>query len=371
MSDVSASGLENVVAAVTRLSDVDGAEGRLTLAGLPVEELAGRVSFEHMLFRLWFGRAPDHEELGRLVRQLGAARESAFERVVDLGDALTLPHPMDALRAAVAHAPVVETERSSTTERFAAAVQLVGAVGVFAASWSQASPRKPDPSRGHADDLLHLIHGRQPSPAEVAALDAYLVTVCDHGMNASTFVARVVASTRSDLVSCIVAAIGALKGPLHGGAPGPVLDMLDAIAADERGARAWLEAALARGERIMGMGHRVYRVRDPRAFVLERALAELQRSEGRDAEHRLALARSVEHEAQTLLAERHPDRPLRANVEFYTAVLLEALSVPRSMFSSIFAVGRVAGWSAHVEEQRRVGRLIRPQSHYVAAAPLL
>src|SRR6185295_10296073 len=179
--------------------------------------------------------------------------------------------------------------------------------------------------------------------------EAYLVTVVDHGMNASTFAARVVASTASDMVSAVVAAIGALKGKLHGGAPGPVLDMLDAVGEASR-ARAWIEEALGRGERIMGMGHRVYRVRDPRAFVLERAIAKLETVRPRG--DRLALARAVE-----------------ANVEFYTAVLLETVGLDRSLFTPTFAAGRVAGWCAHVAEQRRVGKLIRPRSAYVEALP--
>ena len=181
-------------------------------------------------------------------------------------------------------------------------------------------------------------------------------------MNASTFTARVVASTESDLISAIVAAICALKGPLHGGAPGPVLDMLDAIGQPER-ARAWLEQEMSAGRRIMGMGHRIYRVRDPRAAALESATSALERTGV--AADRLAIARAVEREAERLLAERHPERPLRANVEFYTAVLLDAVGIPRTLFSPMFAASRVVGWCAHVAEQRAVGRLIRPGSRYV------
>jgi citrate synthase len=188
------------------------------------------------------------------------------------------------------------------------------------------------------------------------------VTVADHGMNASTFAARVVASTGSDAISAVVAGVGALKGPLHGGAPGPVLDMLDAIGAPNR-AVSWLESELAAGRRIMGMGHRVYRVRDPRAAVLEAALERLEREGTRGG--RLPLARAVERAATELLAGRHPERALRTNVEFYTAVLLDALGIDRRLFSATFAVGRVIGWYAHIEEQRRSGRLIRPASRYV------
>lgn len=366
---VRASGLEDVVAAVTRLSDVDGERGRLVIAGKPVEELAGVLSFEQLVYRLFFGRDASQTELERVRRELGAARETAFAHLTDLGDALAIPEPMDSLRAATSHVSLREREGATADQRFSQALQLIGAVAVYAAHWNREDKQRPDPSATHAADYLHMIRGRTAATAEVAALDAYLVAVADHGMNASTFVARVVASTASDGVSAVVAALGALKGRLHGGAPGPVLDMLDAIEGGD--ARAWLEASLARGERIMGMGHRVYRVRDPRAFVLERALAALEAS--RTNPHtaaRLRLAREVERTAEELLTARHPDRPLRANVEFYTAVLLEAIGLPRASFTPTFAVGRVAGWCAHVDEQRSSGRLIRPQSRYVEAMPL-
>src|SRR5262249_33490600 len=196
---------------------------------------------------------------------------------------------------------------------------LVAVVGVLAAAWVRlragAAPIQPTPARGHAEDLL-LLSGAPDDPAAADALDAYLVTVCDHGMNASTFTGRVGPSTASDLVSAITAAIGALKGPLHGGAPGPVLDMLDAVGTPDR-ARAWIEAELAAGRRIMGMGHRVYRVRDPRAAVLERAVERL-RTHGLRSD-RLDLARAVEAVAVASLGERRPERRLAANVEFYTA----------------------------------------------------
>jgi citrate synthase len=185
-------------------------------------------------------------------------------------------------------------------------------------------------------------------------------------MNASTFAARVVTSTGSDLVSAVVAGIGALKGPLHGGAPGPVLDMLDGVGTPEKAA-SWLEGELLAGRRIMGMGHRIYRVRDPRAAVLERAIERLETAG--ISTGRLQLARAVEHAAQDVLRRRHPDRPLHANVEFYTAVLLDTLGLPRGMFTPTFTVGRVAGWCAHSVEQTRTGRLIRPASRYVGAAP--
>ncbi len=348
-----ASGLDGVQVADTRLSGVDGPNGRLIIARASVEALAQQATFSDVCARLWEMPAAD------VRRALGAGRVAAFARLPELGDALARPDAMDALRAAVAH-----------LDGGATAAEITGAVAVFSAAWARARAGAdavpPDPEADHASDLLRMMTGRPIDAAQARAANAYLVTVIDHGMNASTFAARVVASTGSDRVSAIVAAIGALKGPLHGGAPGPVLDMLDAIGTPEE-ARPWIDAAIARGDRIMGMGHRIYRVRDPRALVLERAITALSASGA--VQERVALARATERAAEAALAARHPDRPLKANVEFYTAVLLETLGVPRASFTAIFACSRVAGWCAHVEEQRAVGRLIRPASRYVGSQP--
>ncbi len=350
------SGLEGVVVADTRLSEVDGERGRLVVAGFDVERLAGATSFEALTALLWPDAGPGPRAA------LAAGRVRAFERLGRLGGALARPDGMDALRAAAAHlGDRAEDERPA---------HLAGALAVFAAAWARtragAPPVAPDPELGHAADYLRMLTGTPPSPALAAGLEAYLVTVADHGMNASTFAARVVTSTGSDPVSAVVAAIGALKGPLHGGAPGPVLDMLDAIGEPERAA-ASLDAELAAGRRIMGMGHRIYRVRDPRAAVLERAITRLE-EQGISA-GRLALARAVARAAEGALRAKYPGRPLAANVEFYTAVLLDTLGIPRAAFAPTFAVGRVAGWCAHILEQRAVGRLIRPASRYVGPAP--
>ena len=358
-----ASGLDEVVAAETVLSDVDGHAGRLVIRGYTVEDLVARGTFEDVCWLMWNGALPSAAEREDLRASLARARRRAFELLPTLGGALDGSDAMAVLRASVAH---LWSTGDSSEDR----VVLTGAVPVCAAAWHRRrialAPVAPDATLTHAADYLHMLTGTPPQPASIAGLDAYLCCVVDHGMNASTFVARVVASTGSDMVSAIVAAIGALKGPLHGGAPGPVLDMLDAIGEPGR-ARPWLEAELASGRRIMGMGHRIYRVRDPRAAALERAASRFERSGA--ATDRLAVARAVEREAERLLAERHPDRHLRANVEFYTAVLLEAVGIPRDLFSVTFAASRTAGWCAHFEEQRRVGRLIRPASTYVGPMP--
>ena len=362
-SHPSASGLDDVVAAETALSDVDGEAGRLVIRGHRVEDLAARATFEDVCALMWEGALPAPEGREAMRALLAKARERAFRLLPELGRALSAGDAMEALRAAVAQMWATGDAREDR-------VGLTGAIPVIAAAWHRGrtggQPIPPDAALTHSADFLSMLSGTQPGPERVRGLDAYLCSVVDHGMNASTFVARAVTSTGSDMVSAIVAAIGALKGPLHGGAPGPVLDMLDAIGEPDA-ARAWLEGELAAGRRIMGVGHRIYRVRDPRAAALERAASDLESSGA--ATKRLLMARTVEREAERLLAERHPDRPLRANVEFYTAVLLEAVGVPRALFSTTFAASRVVGWCAHVEEQRQVGRLVRPASRYVGPMP--
>ena len=358
-----ASGLDGVVAAYTALSDVDGERGRLIVRGYLVEDLAERATFEDVCALLWNGAWPSAAERDAARAALADARVEVFAMLRSLGGALMMPDGMQALEAFVAHLQ----SSDFGIERW----RVTAAIPVFAAAWARQRvnqpPVHPQRHRSHAADCLQMLTGSEPAPACVRGLDAYWCAVVDHGMNASTFAARVVASTGSDVVSAIVAALGALKGPLHGGAPGPVLDMLDAIGSAPR-ARGWLETELAAGRRIMGMGHRVYRVRDPRAAALERALTALEGS-GVSA-GRLPLARAVEREAERLLADRHPDRHLRANVEFYTAVLLDALGVPRTLFTPMFAASRVVGWCAHVDEQRAVGRLIRPLSVYIGPPPV-
>jgi citrate synthase len=354
-------GLADVVAADTVLSEVDGKAGRLIIRGRSLDDLAGRTRYEAlvaMLFEGFFEGLP-----ADLAPALGQARRDVFEELAALDSGLLDLSPVEAVRALVARLP--------DGDDLPTALRLIAAPAVFtpAVVRGQAglAPIAPDPVLGHAADVLRMLRGAPPRPAEAEALDAYLVTVADHGLNASTFAARVVASTRAGLTSAVLAGIGALKGPLHGGAPGPVIEMLDAIGAPAD-ARAWIEQALDRGERLMGFGHRVYRVRDPRADALKAALRRLDlASSGRPG--RLALAEAVETAALAILKERKPDRPLDTNVEFYTALLLEALGIPPAAFTCVFAIGRTAGWLAHAREQLAGGRLIRPQSRYVGPMP--
>lgn len=247
------------------------------------------------------------------------------------------------------------------------ALRLLAGVSVFTAAVARRRQHQdlvpPDPAADHAADVLRMVRGTTATLEEAAALDTYLVTVCDHGLNASTFAARVTASTLAGLTSAVLTGLSTLKGPLHGGAPGPVIEMLDAIG-DASNARRWIESALDRGDRLMGFGHRIYRVRDPRADALKRALKGLSPDAGR-----LALAEAVEQAALQILRERKPDRSLQTNVEFYTALLLEALGFDASEFTCVFAMGRTLGWLAHAREQVANGRLIRPASLYVGPKP--
>jgi citrate synthase len=356
------SGLEDVVAAETVLSDVDGTAGRLIIRGASLDDLGGwrYEDVVALLFDGFFDGLPKAEELGAA---LGQARARVFEAVRAADPALLALTPTEAVRALMARLP--------DGDGLAVALELLAAPAVFTPAVLRLrqglAAVAPDAKLGHSADILRMLSGADARPGTAAALDTYLVTVSDHGLNASTFAARVVASTQAGLVSSALAALSALKGPLHGGAPGPVLDMLDGIGAPAR-AEAWLDDALDHGERLMGFGHRVYRVRDPRADALKGAVGALARAGAVDA-RRLALAEAVETAALAVLKRRKPGRRLDTNVEFYTALLLEALGFPRDAFTAVFAMGRMAGWIAHAREQAGGGRLIRPQSRYVGPRP--
>jgi citrate synthase len=363
-------GLEGVVATSTRLSAVDGAAGKLTLAGFAAEELAPKATFEEVVHLFWQGRLPNAAELEALRSEL-ARRRALPAATLDLLRAAAsrrLPG-MDALRMAAASLSLEAGDPASPGGAPEDdALTLVAAFPTIVGSyWRLLQGEEPLPPRldlGHAASFLHQIFGGEPAPERIRGLETYLNTVSDHGLNASTFAARVIVSTRSDLISAITGAVGALKGPLHGGAPGPALDLVFEIGTIER-AEEVLRRKLATGERLMGFGHRVYRVRDPRADILAAAAERFFAIEG-DREL-YTLARGVEEVALRLLAEHKPDRVLATNVEFYTALLLHGLGLPTALFTPAFAVGRAAGWTAHALEQLREGRLIRPESEYTGA----
>jgi citrate synthase len=357
------SGLDDIVAAETRISDVDGVSGRLIIRGVSLDQLVTSNRFEDVAALLLQGLFDDPLSASTVKAQLGAARAELFGHVGAMDQAILALPPFDATRALIA--------RLGDGDDLSTAIHLMAAPAVFLPAVLRIQAGKPPvPSRAslsHAADTLQMLNGTRPTAEEVAGLDAYLVTICDHGLNASTFAARVVASTHAGLTSSVLAALGALKGPLHGGAPGPVLDMLDAIGSPEK-AGPWLANELDRGERLMGFGHRIYRVRDPRADALKMALRAVVDSRCAQTT-RVTLAEAVERAALGLLKARKPDRALETNVEFYTALLLDALGFPRDAFTGVFSIGRMAGWIAHAREQALEGRLIRPQSRYVGAMP--
>jgi citrate synthase len=351
-SDDMRGGLEDVVAAETVMSDVDGLGGRLVIRGFSLDALVGQRGFEDVVHLLFGGFFDDLPPPDRLATMLGHAREEVYDIVAPLIGHCAEMQPYDAMRAGVALLPDGVTLRDALRLIAAPAVLIPALIRAR----SGAAPIRPEPTLRHAADIVRML-GRSGG---ADALDAYLVTVCDHGLNASTFAARVVASTHAGLTSAVLAGLGALKGPLHGGAPGPVIDMLDAITA-AGDPRAWLTRAVADGNRLMGFGHRIYRTRDPRADALKGALRRLG-----GENQRLRFAEQVEAIALDILRQHKPERVLETNVEFYTALLLEAVGFPPDVFTGVFAMGRTAGWIAHAREQALTGRLIRPQSRYIA-----
>ena len=349
-------GLEGIVAATTRLSEVDGERGELVIAGYPVGELAEHATFEETTWLLWHGELPTARQLDAFRTELAAER-TLTPATLDLirECARRGVDPMDALRIAAG------TISMTSDQAVAIVARVPTIVAAFARLRRGAEPVEPRPDFGHAANFLYMLSGQAPDDERVRALETYLNTVVDHGLNASTFTARVITSTGSDLVSAVVGAIGALKGPLHGGAPGPALDMVFEIA-DASRAEAILRRKIEGGEKLMGFGHRVYRVRDPRADVLA-AAARRMFTRGGDMSL-YTLARAVEATALRLLEEYKPGRRLQTNVEFYTALLLHGIGLDVPLFTPTFAISRVSGWIAHAMEQRRVNRIIRPQSEY-------
>jgi citrate synthase len=353
------SGLDGVIVADTVMSEVDGELGRLVVRGHALEELVATRGFEGTAALLWEGYAEGGGDADAVAKGLGDARVRAFADVPKLIAATRGLNPVEALRVGLGMLP--------DSDPMPHHYLVCGAMPVFLAALLNAAkdmaPIAPDPTLSTAQDLLRMIRGQRAGVAFENGLDTYLATVADHGFNASTFTARVVASTHAGLISAVLAGLCALKGPLHGGAPGPVLDMLDEIGEASR-AEAWFDDAFAKGTTLMGFGHRIYKVRDPRADVLKDAVAKLPATAGR-----LAYAAEVEKGAIAALRRHKPGRRLDTNVEYYTALLLEALEIPREAFTALFGVARTAGWCAHVFEQVKGGRIIRPQSNYVGPRP--
>ncbi|HEX9039301.1 MAG TPA: citrate synthase/methylcitrate synthase [Ktedonobacterales bacterium] len=352
-------GLDGIVVAQTRISHVFGEEGRLVFRGYEIAELAGKATFEEVCYLLWKGALPTRAELDALNTAMRAQR-TLPDNAAGLRLLPKNVDPMDALRTEVSlTAALLGVKGAPTMEQaIALTARFPTIVAAFQRLRTGLEPIAPRADLGHAANYLYMLTGETPPENHVHSLDTYLVLLADHGMNASTFTARVIASTESDLGSAVVGGIGALKGPLHGGAPALVMDMLESIGTTEN-IKPWVDSALNTHQKLMGFGHRVYRTTDPRAEILRDMAKHASTPEF------FALAQGTEDYAIQELNRRKPDQRLYTNVEFYSAAVLNSVGLPRDLYPATFGVSRVAGWTAHVLEQMEANRLIRPQSEYV------
>lgn len=353
-------GLADVVAASTAISDIDGRAGRLSYRGYDIHELAGQISFEECVYLLQRGSLPTRPQLEALRADLSAARTLGPTAVGYLATVAQRAAPMEALRTLVSLLGHDDPDKadSSPQANAAKAVRLVAAMPVLVASYQAARTGaalpEPDPSLGLAGNFLLQVTGRRPEPLAAAAFDECLVLHADHTMNASTFACRVCAATLSDMHSAIVAGIGTLKGPLHGGANEAVMRVLESITPDRVDAS--VRDRLDRGEKLMGFGHRVYRTEDPRATHLRRLSQRLGELAGDTTYYEMSAGME-----KTVMEVKG----LYPNVDFYAASVYHALGIPTDLFTPVFAVSRMAGWTAHVMEQHADNRLIRPDSEYI------
>ena len=359
-------GLEGVVVGNTQLSNVEGNEGRLTYRGYDIHELAPNACFEEVAHLLLFGNLPTNVELAAFKKEL-AARRMLPEPLIDAMErAPKDAWPMDVLRTIVSglalYVPV--DNKGAHTSDVHAAIELIAKVPTIVAMWDRIrrglAPIEPRTDLSQAANFLYMTRGEVPAPIAEDAMDTYLVLLADHSYNASTFSARVTASTKADVYAAVTSAIATLQGEAHGGAASAVGRVLLEIGKPER-AETYVREVLARGDRIMGMGHREYKVRDPRAQHLEEEAKRL----GEIADPKwYTIARALEDASQKVLHEAKPGKKIYANVDFYSAPLFYSLGFPGDEFTPIFACGRIAGWTAHILEQLSDNRLIRPQATY-------
>lgn len=363
-------GLENVIAAESAISDVDGTAGNLRYRGYDIHDLVGRVSFVRVLALLWDGELPTEAELIRLQRELAAERAIRPAMLRLLRDLPPSTVPMDALRTAVSALAGYDDDASAVDPEAARriALRLVAQIPVLLAAFGRIrqglEPVEARDELGQAGNLLWMYSGTLPRPEQVAALETYQVLLAEHSLNASTFAARVVIGARGDLYGAVTAAIAALKGAAHGGANQLAYNMLCEMGGPG-GVAGYVEDALGTRRRIMGIGHRIYRVEDPRVRHLREHSENLIAAGADPTVHRTA-------EALQELVAGHPyfvERKLAPNVEFFSAPLLGALGFPADMFPPLFACSRIAGWTAHIFEQLRDNRLIRPKAAYIGPAP--
>ncbi len=350
-------GLEGVVAATTAISKVEGTAGRLIYHGYNIHDLARTTTFEEVVHLLWFGHLPSQKELADLKGKLAADRTLPAPVMEIIRNLPKTVEPMDALRTGISAWGAMTIKGKPTIEQ---AIAVTARFPLFLAAFHRLrnglEPLESLPELDYAANYLYLLTGQVPQEKHVKGLNSYLVLHADHGMNASTFTARIVASTKSDIVSSVVAALGSLKGPLHGGAPSKVLDMLNEIGTVDN-VEPWIRTAIVQGGRLMGFGHRVYKTEDPRAEELREMARVADPQE-------FVLARRVEELALSLLDELKPGRRLYTNVEFYSAALLSSMGLSGDLFTPTFAASRIAGWTAHILEQVSNNRLIRPEADY-------
>lgn len=353
-------GLEDVVAGTSEICFIDGHEGRLVYRGYNVADLAETTSFEEVVYLLWNGDLPNRSQLDTLKGELMRAQQLA-QPVKDFLKSLppeTLP--MDALRTAVSVAGIYDPDGNAMSKEanHNKAVRLVAQIPMIVTAFDRLrkglDPVDPDPNLSLAENFLYMLHGARPKPLHARVFNTALILHADHELNASTFSARVTAGTLSDLYSAITSAVGTLKGPLHGGANEQVMHMLEQIGTVEN-AKPWVEQALARKEKIMGFGHRVYRTEDPRAIILRR----LSKEVGEDAGD-LKWYHMLNEIREVMMAEKK----LYPNVDLYSGSIYAQMGIPVDQFTPVFAVSRISGWTAHVLEQYAHNRLIRPRAEY-------
>lgn len=361
---VMSSGLEGVIAADSELSLVDGQAGHLVYRGYWAKELALNYSFEEVAYLLWYGQLPTKQELEWLKEKLWKHREipEYIQQVLDV-----LPRDMEMMSVLRTTLSAMGREEYTWKPTIDQAIELTALIpALITYRYRQLEDMqyiRPHPKLDHVANYLYMLTGEESNSAHVRALSAYLILTMEHGMNASTFAARVISSTESDMVSAISGAIGAMKGPLHGGAPSEVMDMLTDVGSKSN-VEPWIRSKLEQGERLMGFGHRVYKTHDPRAEALRFITSELS-----STDPWFDLANHVEETAIRLLEEYKPGRQLYTNVEFYAAAVLRAVKMPETLYTPSFTASRIVGWSAHILEQAKNNRIFRPQSSYVGPMP--
>ena len=365
-------GLEGMVVADSSTSLVNGVDGKLIYGGYRIEDLAANALFEEVIFLLWNGRLPDADELENLRHTLAESATLPAGLLAMLRMYPTEAHPMAVLEAAVASLAFYDLDASDASIEAARrkAVRLTGQITTICAAWSRLragkDPIAPRLDLTLAQNFVYMLTGDDPDQTASDAINVYLVLLADHGMNASTFTSRVVTATNADIHSAVVAAIGALSGPAHGGANAAAMEMFLDIG-DPANVDAWFQREVKQnGRRIMGIGHRVYKAPDPRAGVLKQHSEALAKSSGNT--QWFEVAEKLEQAARA--DDYFIERKLFPNVDYYSAILLYTIDLDVEMFTPLFAMSRIAGWSAHILEQMANNRLIRPSSNYVGPMDL-